>query len=58
MGELVRTETDDGVATIRIDRPPTNALARPVSLELSEAAGAVAEDDAIGAVVVWGGEAI
>jgi enoyl-CoA hydratase/carnithine racemase len=58
MGEFVRTETDDGVATIRIDRPPANALARPVSLELSEAAGAVAEDDAIGAVVVWGGEAI
>ncbi len=56
MGEFVRTETDDGVATIRIDRPPANALARPVSLELSEAAGAVADDDAIGAVVVWGGE--
>jgi enoyl-CoA hydratase/carnithine racemase len=58
MGEFVRTETDDGVATIRIDRPPANALARPVSLELSEAAGAVADDDAIGAVVVWGGERI
>jgi enoyl-CoA hydratase/carnithine racemase len=58
MGEFVRTETEDGVATIRIDRPPANALARPVSLELSEAAGAVAEDDAIGAIVVWGGETI
>ena len=58
MGEFVRTETDGGVATIRIDRPPANALARPVSLELSEAAGAVADDDAIGAVVVWGGETI
>jgi enoyl-CoA hydratase/carnithine racemase len=58
MGEFVRTETEDGVATIRIDRPPANALARPVSLELSEAAAAVADDDAIGAVVVWGGETI
>ena len=58
MGEFVRTETDDGVATIRIDHPPANALARPVSLEISDAAGAVAEDDAIGAVVVWGGETI
>ena len=58
MGELVRTETEDGVATIRIDRAPANALARPVSLELSEAAAAVADDDAIGAVVVWGGETI
>ena len=58
MGEFVRTETDGAVATIRIDRPPANALARPVSLELSDAAGAVADDDAIGAVVVWGGETI
>jgi enoyl-CoA hydratase/carnithine racemase len=58
MGEFVRTETDGAVATIRIDRPPANALARPVSLELSEAAGAAADDDAIGAVVVWGGETI
>ena len=58
MGEFVRTETDGAVATIRIDRPPANALARPVSLELSEAAAAVADDDAIGAVVVWGGETI
>ena len=58
MGEFVRTETDGGVATIRIDRPPANALARPVSLELSDAAGAAADDDAIGAVVVWGGETI
>jgi len=58
MGEFVRSETDGGVATIRIDRPPANALARPVSLELSEAAGAVADDDAIGAVVIWGGETI
>ena len=58
MGEFVRTETDGGVATIRIDRPPANALARPVSLELSDAAHAVADDAAIRAVVVWGGEAI
>jgi enoyl-CoA hydratase/carnithine racemase len=58
MGEFVRTETDGAVATIRIDRPPANALARPVSLELSDAAGAVADDDAIGAVVVWGGKTI
>ena len=58
MGEFVRKETDGGVATIRIDRAPANALARPVSLELSEAAAAVAADDAIRAVIVWGGETI
>jgi enoyl-CoA hydratase/carnithine racemase len=56
MGEFVRVETDGAVATIRIDRPPANALARPVSVELSNAAAAAAADGEIRAVVVWGGE--
>jgi enoyl-CoA hydratase/carnithine racemase len=56
MGEFVRVETDGAVATIRIDRPPANALVRPVSVELSEAAAAVAGDPGVRAVVVWGGE--
>jgi enoyl-CoA hydratase/carnithine racemase len=58
MGEFVRIDTEGGVATIRIDRPPANALARPVSLELSEAAATVAGDEAVRAVVLWGGERI
>ena len=58
MGEFVRIETDGGVATIRIDRPPANALARAVSVELSEAAATVTRDEAVRAVVVWGGERI
>lgn len=58
MGEFVRIERDGAVATIRLDRPPANALARPVSLELSEAAETVAADPGIRAVVVWGGERI
>jgi enoyl-CoA hydratase len=58
MGEFVRIDTDGGVATIRLDRPPANALARPVSLELSAAAETVAADEAVRAVVVWGGERI
>jgi enoyl-CoA hydratase/carnithine racemase len=58
MGDFVRIETEDGVATIRIDRPPANALARAVSLELSEAAETVTGDDAVRAVVLWGGEKI
>ena len=56
MGEFVRIDTEGRVATIRIDRPPANALARPVSLELSEAAATVAGDEGVRAVVVWGGE--
>ena len=58
MGEFVRIDTEGGVATIRIDRPPANALARAVSVELSEAAGTVTGDEAVRAVVVWGGERI
>jgi len=58
MGEFVRLAVDDGVGVIRIDRPPANALARAVSLELSGAAETVTADDAVRAVVVWGGERI
>ena len=58
MAEFVHLERDGGVATIRLDRPPANALARAVSLELSAAATDVAADEAVRAVVVWGGERI
>ena len=58
MGEFVRIDTEGGVATIRIDRPPANALARAVSSELSEAAATVTGDEAVRAVAVWGGERI
>ena len=58
MGEFIRIDIDGGVATIRIDRPPANALARPVSSELSEAAATVTGDKAVRAVVIWGGEKI
>ena len=58
MGEFVRIERDRSVATIRLDRPPANALARSVSEELRAAASEVGADPAIRAVVVWGGERI
>jgi enoyl-CoA hydratase/carnithine racemase len=58
MGEFVRIERDDAVATIRIDRAPANALSNAVSEELGEAARSLDEDDAVRAVVVWGGERI
>jgi enoyl-CoA hydratase len=58
MGEFVRIERDGAVGTIRLDRPPANALAREVSLELSAAAKEVTAGDGVRAVVVWGGERI
>src|SRR5262245_22701371 len=58
MGEFVHLETDGRVATIRLDRPPANALAREVSLEISTAAADVATNEGVRAVVMWGGEKI
>ncbi|MGZ4151950.1 MAG: enoyl-CoA hydratase/isomerase family protein [Actinomycetota bacterium] len=58
MGEFVRVERDDAVATIRLDRPPANALSEAVSLELWDAAREVESDEAVRAAVVWGGERI
>jgi enoyl-CoA hydratase/carnithine racemase len=58
VGEFVRVERDGTVATIRLDRPPANALSERVSLELWDAAREVDDDDGVRAVVVWGGERI
>ena len=56
MGELLHVERDGAVATIRLDRPPANAFARPLSLELSEAVRGLAGDGDVRAIVLWGGE--
>jgi enoyl-CoA hydratase/carnithine racemase len=55
MGEFVTITNDDGVATLRLDRPPVNALNRQIWFELADAARELAADDAVGAVVLWGG---
>src|SRR2546423_9092045 len=48
---------DDGVAVVRIDRPPANALSIAVLEELADAAGALTREPP-GAVVVTGGDRI
>lgn len=60
MGEFVRLEvdTDRRVGTIRIERPPMNALGSQVFVELMEATAEAAVNDDVGAVVVWGGPKI
>lgn len=55
MGELVRLEVEDGIGTIRLDRPPMNALSRQVQEELREAAIEAGERADVRAVVVYGG---
>jgi enoyl-CoA hydratase/carnithine racemase len=58
MGELVRLEVEDGVATIRLDRPPMNAINDELTRDLSLAVAEAAERDDVGAVVIWGGPKI
>jgi enoyl-CoA hydratase/carnithine racemase len=58
MTELVGVETDGAVATIRLDRPPMNALNAQVQDEIAAAADRLARDDAIRAGVIYGGEKV
>jgi enoyl-CoA hydratase/carnithine racemase len=58
MGEFVRLEVEDGVGTIRIDRPKMNALDVQVQEEIRAAALEATERDDVRAVVVYGGERV
>ncbi|MEX2276080.1 MAG: enoyl-CoA hydratase-related protein [Actinomycetota bacterium] len=54
MGEYVTLAVNEGVGTIRIDRPPANAIDHQLGREFGEAVRA-ASDASVKAVVVWGG---
>jgi enoyl-CoA hydratase/carnithine racemase len=56
MAEFVTLETDGGIGTIRLNRPPVNALNDQVTAEIAEAARAAAGSDEVRAVIVYGGE--
>jgi enoyl-CoA hydratase/carnithine racemase len=58
MGELVRLEIADGIGTVRLERPPMNALNVQLQEELREVAHQVTVDDAVRAVIVYGGEKV
>jgi len=58
MTDLVRLEISEGIATIRLDRPPMNALNIEIQEGLREAATAAARDEKVRAVVVYGGEKV
>jgi enoyl-CoA hydratase/carnithine racemase len=58
MGEVVRLEVAEGVGTIRLDRPPMNAIDDHLTSELASAAGEAAARDDVRAVVIWGGEKV
>lgn len=58
MAEFVTLEVSDGIGTIRLARPPMNALNRQVQDELVAAARAATVDKAVKAVIVYGGEKV
>jgi enoyl-CoA hydratase len=58
VGELVRLEIEDGVGTIRLDRPKMNALDAQMLTEIAEAAREADRREDVAAVVVYGGERV
>jgi len=56
VSEFVRVQTEGAVGTIRLDRPPMNALNAQVQDELAAAAAQVTADEQISAVVLYGGD--
>jgi len=58
VGEFVRVEMDQATATIRLDRPPMNALNAQVQAEIAEAAAQVGDDPQVRSVVIYGGDKV
>jgi len=58
VGEFVKLEIGEGIGTIRLGRPPMNALNTQVQEELREAAQEAAGAGDVRAVIVYGGEKV
>jgi enoyl-CoA hydratase/carnithine racemase len=58
VGDFVRLEISDGIGTIRLERPPMNALNTQVQEELRAAATVATTDSGVRAVIVYGGEKV
>ncbi|MBO0850691.1 MAG: enoyl-CoA hydratase/isomerase family protein [Pseudonocardia sp.] len=58
MGEFVRLEVDGAIGTIRLDRPPMNALNKQVQEEIRACATEAAERADVRAVIVYGGQKV
>lgn len=54
----LRLEVADGVGTIRLDRPPLNALDTALQDALHAAADEAARRDDVRSVILWGGEKV
>ena len=58
VSEFVRVEVADRIATIRLDRPKMNALTRRSRRRSRRPRGQVSADDAVRAVILYGGERV
>jgi enoyl-CoA hydratase/carnithine racemase len=58
MGEFVDLQVTNGLATIRLDRPPMNAISVQVQAELRDAAAVVTSTPEIRAAIIYGGEKV
>jgi enoyl-CoA hydratase len=58
VGEFVGLEVEEGVGTIRLDRPPMNAINEDLTRDLLAAAQEAGRRDDVGAVVLYGGEKV
>ena len=58
MGEFVRLEVEDGVGTVRLDRPKMNAINGQLRAELHEVALEAGAREDVRAVVLYGGERV
>jgi enoyl-CoA hydratase len=58
VGEFVRLEIKDGIGTVRLERPPMNALNAQVQEELRGAATEAADSAEVRAIIVYGGEKV
>jgi enoyl-CoA hydratase/carnithine racemase len=58
MGEFVTLAVENGVAVVRLDRPPANAISHQVGRELGQAFVEAGDRADVGAIVVWGGPKI
>jgi enoyl-CoA hydratase/carnithine racemase len=58
VGEFVSVQPSAGLATIRLNRPPVNALSIALQSELKQAAEQVGADPDVRAVVLYGGERV
>jgi enoyl-CoA hydratase len=56
MGEFVNLETDGGIGTIRLNRPPVNALNEQLTAELADVARTADGSAEVRAVIMYGGE--